>query len=179
MVTNHHLQIRNHSNRSSFLKYLPWLTTLFQPFDPFFFKPFAKFSLGMWIKLFWILWMTTSSLSKNRPLRSHFKVGNNQKSHGVRCGLYARCTITSVLCHSSHSWRKRWIICGRALSWWCVHHPTSFGRFHLMYLKNFFNTDVYFLTLVPRFSTYSCAHHCYTVCLHLSWLLPVATTRVW
>ncbi len=110
----------------------------------------------MRVKLFW----ESSSLLKNRPLRKHFKVGNNQKLHGLRSGLYAGCTITSMSCRSSYSW-TRWVVCKCVLSWWSIHCPTSSGRFCLICPNNFSNTD-FFLHVCPSFFyTFVCSSPLY------------------
>ncbi len=94
--------------------------------------------------------MTSTSLLENWPLRSCFKVGSNQKTHGVRSGLYAGCTLTSKLCRSSYSW-TRWTVCGCALSWWSIYHSTNSGHFSLMYPNDFSNTEIYFLAFLYTF----------------------------
>ncbi len=161
MVTNHHLHIRIETIffKVSFLTH----NTLFQPSTHFSSIVLQNSASGMRFKLFWISWMTSLSLSKNQPLRSRFKVRNNQKSQGVRSGLYAGCTITSMLRCSSHSW-TRWTVQGCALSWWSIHHPWVLVTSSPIW--------TFFLAFVPLCSTYLCARHRYTVCLCLSCLLP-------
>ncbi len=50
-------------------------------------------------------------------------------SLGVRSGMYGGCFIASVLWYLSHSCTRA-AICGRALSWWRIHHWRNSGHFH-------------------------------------------------
>ncbi len=153
--------------------------TLFQPFDPFFFNRSAKFGLGYVSQIFLDfvnnLFITFEELAPKVMLQGL----NNQKSHSARSRLYAGCTITSMLCHSSHSGTK-WATCGQTLLWWSMYHPISSDHFHQMCLNNFSNMDTqYSLVFVPYSSTHLCDSHRYMVCLWLSCLLPVTATCIW
>ncbi len=113
------------------------LSTLFQPFDPFFFNCFAKFSLGMWVKLFWICeWHThhfrRTSLS---GYASWLETTRNHIGRDLGCMLDA----VSLKCRAALGTLEA--VCGRAPLWWSIYHPTSSGHFHLMCPNNFSKMD--------------------------------------
>ncbi len=97
-VTNH-LHIQDHLNSNHFFRSIfPDSQYTVPAFQPIFFNYFAKFGLEYagqsFLDFVNDLLITFEELASQVTL----KVRNNQKSQRLRSGLFAECTITSVLC---------------------------------------------------------------------------------
>ncbi len=154
MVTNRHLHIRYHSDfYHLFQSIFPDSQYTVSAFQPIFFSCFAKFSLRYESQTF--LDFMNDPIIFEKPASQVTLEGWKQAEFAPRMGsrLYARCTVTSMSCHSSHSW-TRWAVCGHAFSWWSIHYPTSSGHYRLVCPNNFSNTDMYlfFIVFVPHSS---------------------------